>query len=94
MLSIFIIFQLNLTENRKPLLDHAQYDLTITGLDVSQLAFEIKNVLIFLLILKKFQLNISSKTQHSTCVLMLPFNLSLQTNKSKKNSTYTHCVEY
>ena len=45
MFSIFIIFQLNLTENRKPLLDHAQYDLTITGLDVSQLVFENKTML-------------------------------------------------
>ena len=41
-----------------------------------------------------FQLNISSKTQHGTCVLMLAFNLSLQTNKSKKNSKYTQCVGY
>jgi hypothetical protein len=38
-----------------------------------------------------FQLNISSKTQHGTCVLMLSFNLSLQTRKVKI-TVNTHTV--
>ena len=95
MLSILVIFRLNLTEKYKYIFLSLRIPIR-SSLDSMclNLFLTLTHFLICLLILQMFQLNISSKTQHGTCVLMLSFNLSLQTNKSKKNSKYTHCVAY